>query len=95
MLTLEKIIYLFILFLVALILHLGAWAFASCGEQRLPSGCGAWASYCRGFSCCGAQALGARASVAAARGLRSCGLWAHDSAVFSSCLIALQQMESS
>ena len=35
--------------------------------------CGAWASHCRGFSCCRARALGARASVVAARGLSSCG----------------------
>ena len=31
--------------------------------------CGTRASHCGGFSCCGAQALGARASVVAARGL--------------------------
>ena len=36
--------------------------------------CGAQASHCRGFSCCAAQALGARASVVVARGLISCGL---------------------
>ena len=36
--------------------------------------CGAQASHCRGFSCCGARALGARASVVVARrGLSSCG----------------------
>ena len=35
---------------------------------------GTWASPCGGFSCCGAQALGARASVVVARGLSSCGL---------------------
>ena len=35
--------------------------------------CGARASHCGGFSCCGARALGARASVVAARGLSSCG----------------------
>ena len=35
--------------------------------------CGAQASHCGGFSCCGARALGARASVVAARGLSSCG----------------------
>ena len=35
--------------------------------------CGAWASHCSGFSCCRAQALGARASVVAAQMLRSCG----------------------
>ena len=35
--------------------------------------CGAWASHCGGFSCCGARALGARASVVVARGFSSCG----------------------
>ena len=35
--------------------------------------CGAWASHCGGFSCCGAWALGARASVVVACGLSSCG----------------------
>ena len=36
--------------------------------------CGARASRCSGFSCCGARALGARASVVVTRGLSSCGL---------------------
>ena len=36
--------------------------------------CSAWASHCSGFSCCGAQALSAWASVVVARGLSSCGL---------------------
>ena len=35
--------------------------------------CGVRASHCSGFSCCGARALGARASVVVARGLSSCG----------------------
>ena len=35
--------------------------------------CGAQASHCGGFSCCGARALGKRASVVVARGLSSCG----------------------
>ena len=35
--------------------------------------CSARASHCGGFSCCGAQALGARASVVVARGLTSWG----------------------
>ena len=38
--------------------------------------CGARASHCGGFSCCGARALGARASVVVARRLSSCGSWA-------------------
>ena len=33
--------------------------------------CGVWASHCGGFSCCGARALGAWASVVVARGLQS------------------------
>ena len=35
--------------------------------------CSMQASHCGGFSCCGAWALGARASVVVARGLSSCG----------------------
>ena len=38
-----------------------------------PLRCGARASHCGGFSCCGARALGAWASVVVARGLSSCG----------------------
>ena len=38
--------------------------------------CGAQASHCSGFSCCGAWALGTWASVVVARGLSSCGSWA-------------------
>ena len=38
--------------------------------------CGAQVSHCGGFFCCGARALGAQASVAVARELSSCGLWA-------------------
>ena len=37
--------------------------------------CGVWVSYCGGFSCCGAWALGEWASVIVARGLSSCGTW--------------------
>ena len=35
--------------------------------------CDARASHCGGFPCCGAWALGMRASVVAAHGLSSCG----------------------
>ena len=35
--------------------------------------CGVWASYCSGFSRCGARALGTRASVVVAHSLSSCG----------------------
>ena len=34
-----------------------AWALSSCGRWGLLSGRGGWASQCRGFSCCGAQAI--------------------------------------
>ena len=33
--------------------------FSSCREQELLSSCGVWASHHSGFSCCGAQVLGA------------------------------------
>ena len=36
-------------------------------------GCGARASHCGGFSCCGARALGARASLVVVHRLSSCG----------------------
>ena len=41
--------------------------------------CGAWASHCCGFPCCGARALGTRASAVAAHRLGSCGSWALES----------------
>ena len=53
------------LFLVVLGLRCCAQAFCSCGE---------WASHCNGFSCCGAQALGTKASVFAAHGFLGHGL---------------------
>ena len=43
-------------------------ALSSCREQGLLSSCSAWASHCGGFSCCRAQALGARASVVSTHG---------------------------
>ena len=69
----NKFIYLFIyLFMAALGLHCCMRAFSSCGERGLLFCCGAGASHCHGFSC-GAQPLGARASVVVAHGLSSCG----------------------
>ena len=47
--------------------------------------CGAQASHCSGFSCCGARALGMRASVVAGLGLSSCSTWALEHQGFSSC----------
>ena len=49
-----------------------ARAFSSCGERGLLC-CGAQASHCNGFTCWGARALGAWASVVVTRGLSSCG----------------------
>ena len=46
---------------------------------------GVQASHCSGFSCCGARALGVRASVVAARGLSSCGMQALERTGFGSC----------
>ena len=65
---------LFILFFKYIYLFLAALGL-SC-RARAFSSYGVWASHCGGFSCCGARALGARASVVVARGLSSCGLWA-------------------
>ena len=62
----------FILFIIltALGLCCCAWAFSSCSERGTSLRCGAWASLCGGFSCCGAWALGVRASVVVAHGLQ-------------------------
>ena len=50
----------------SLLLHAG---FLQLGRAGATVCCGARASYCSGFSCCGARALGARASVVVARRL--------------------------
>ena len=51
---------------MALLLHAGfLWLRRAGATLR----CGAQISHCRGFSCCGAQALGARSSVVVAHGL--------------------------
>ena len=47
--------------------------------------CGARASHCGGFSCCGPWALGTWTLVVAAHGLSSCGAWALGRVGFSSC----------
>ena len=59
--------------MVALDLHCCVLALSSCSERGLLSGCGAQASHCGGFSCCGALVLGSQASVFAAPGLQSSG----------------------
>ena len=63
----------YLLFLTALGLCCRTQAFSSRRERALLSSFGAQASRCGGFSC-GAQALGAQASVVTAHGLSSCDL---------------------
>ena len=64
---LKKYIYLFIY----LWLH---WVFVAMHRLSLVAASGGYSSlWCAGFSCCGARALGAPASVAVARGLSSSG----------------------
>ena len=58
-------------FFLSIYLFLAALGLHCC--TRASSSCGAQASHCGGFSCCGARALGAWASVVATRGLSSCG----------------------
>ena len=57
-----KILFYLFLFLAVLAFRCCARAFSSRGERDTLR-CGARASHCGGFSCCGARALGARASV--------------------------------
>ena len=60
-------------FFINLFIYLFMAVLGLCCCVRAFSSCGARASHCSGFSCCGAQALDARASVVVARGLSSCG----------------------
>ena len=67
----NKFIYLFIFCCIgSSLLHEGFLQLQRAGATLR---CGARASYCGGFSCCGAQALGAWASRVVARGLSNCG----------------------
>ena len=65
-------IYIYI-FMATLGLCSFTWAFSSRGEQGLLSSCCVQASYCSGFSCCRAWALGVRASVTLPLSLGNCG----------------------
>ena len=50
------------------------WVFVAARRLSLVAASGGYSLlWCAGFSCCGARALGARASVVVARGLSSCG----------------------
>ena len=74
-----------IFFLVVLGLCCCMPAFSSCGSWGLIFSCGAWTSYCGGFSCCRARVLGVQASEAAAPWPSSCSLQAVGLEGFSSC----------
>ena len=67
----NKFIYLFIYFFGCVGSSLLRAGFLKLRRAGATLRCGAWASHCGGFSCCGAQALGARASVVVARRLRA------------------------
>ena len=71
-------------FLAALGLRCCVQAFSSCGERELLF-VAVLGLLIMVTSCCGARALGARASVVAARGLISCSMWDLECAGFSSC----------
>ena len=75
-LTLNLFPFFYFLFLAALGLRCSAWAFSSCGERGLLFIAVRRLLIVMAFSCCGARALGAQASVVVARGLSSCGPWA-------------------
>ena len=85
-----------IYFFVALGLCCSAWAFSSCHEQGLlfiALHCSAQVSLCSGFSYCGAEALDAQASVAAAFGLSNFSKWARSGDTQAS--VAPRHVESS
>ena len=65
---------LFILFLAALGLHCCTWAFSSCGKRGLLFVVVHRLLIVVASLCCGAWALGMRASVVVAHGLSSCGI---------------------
>ena len=73
-----KFIYFIYLFLAALGLHCCAWAFSSCGEQGPLFAAVHRLLIVVATLCCGAQALGARASVVVAHRLScsvACGIF--------------------
>ena len=73
----------------SLLLHMG---FLQLQQVGATLHCGAQASLCGGFSCCGAWALGTQVSVVAACRLSSCGTQAPEHAGFSSCSMWAQQL---
>ena len=75
--NLLNFIYLFILDALGLCSCAQAFSLVA-GSRGYSFHCGAWASHCGGFSCCGAWALGAQASVVVAHRLScsiACGIF--------------------
>ena len=73
----QSILFIFLNYL-CMGLHCCLQAFCSCGEQGLLSSCDKRTYHCGAFSCCGAQALGALASVVVVHGLScsvACGIF--------------------
>ena len=65
------------------------WAFSSWGEGGATLRCSVQASHCGGFSCCGAQALGMRASVVVAHRLScsaACGIFPNRARTHVPCI---------
>ena len=67
-----EVYFYWFIYLAASGFHCCTWAFPTCAKWGPALPCSAWASHCCDFSCCGARALGAWASVVAACRLSSC-----------------------
>ena len=88
---LKFIFYLFIFgYIVSLLLRASFLQLQQVGATLC---CGGQASHCGCFSCCGARAVGTRASVVVKRGLSSCGSWALECRL-SSCGAQAQLLHS-
>ena len=73
----QSFLFFLILFVYLFIYFWLRWVFvAARGLSLAAVGGGYSSSRCTGFSCCGARALGAQASVVVARGLSICSSWA-------------------
>ena len=87
----NKFIYFIYLFLAALGSSLLCTGFLQLRQAGATLRCGARASHCSGFSCCGARALGTQASGVVAHGLQSTGSVVV-ARVLSSCGSQAQQL---
>ena len=94
----QRFVYCFIILLIDLLIFWLCWVFllcglfSSCSEWEPLSGCGAQASHCGGFSCCGAPGSpGAWASVVAAHRFScsiACGIFLNQGLI--PCLLSWQ-----